>query len=138
MPRKSAAALAAPVIDVSRIRVEPPSTLTGPARAIFCAVVDSVDPSHFRACDVPAIEAFAEAISLARTAAAQIATQGAVADGRASPWVGILERAHRSVAGLGRALRLTPHARHDRKVAGTTTRTPARGSIAALLEIESD
>lgn len=128
MPRKSAAALAAPPIDVGRVRIEPPPSLSAPVRKIFQEVVTSVEASHLRPCDVPTLESFCESVHLARTAAAQIALEGAVIDGRASPWVGILERAHRSVASLGRALRLTPHSRADRKTAGTSTR-PVRRSI---------
>lgn len=132
MPRKSLAALAAPPIDVSRIRIEPPPSLSAPVREIFRQVVGSVDAQHLRPCDVPTVETYCEAVHLARTAAAQIALEGAVIDGRASAWVGIQERAHRSVASLGRALRLTPHSRSDRKVAGTSTR-PGPRSIYEVL-----
>ena len=128
MPRKSAAAIAMPVIDVTRTRIEPPPSLSAPVREIFREVVGSVDAQHLRPCDVPTVETYCEAVHLARTAAAQIALEGAVIDGRASAWVGIQERAHRSVASLGRALRLTPHSRADRRTAGTSTR-PMRRSI---------
>ncbi len=128
MPRKSSAAIAMPVIDVTRTRIEAPATLAGPVLAIFREVVNSVDAQHLRPCDRPTVEAYAEAVNLARTAAAQVAAEGAVVDGRASPWLAVLERAHRSVASLGRALRLTPHSRADRRTAGTSTR-PMRRSI---------
>ena len=128
MPRKSSAAIAMPVIDVTRTRIEAPASLSGPVLAIFREVVNSVDAQHLRPCDRPTVEAYAEAVNLARTAAAQVAAEGAVVDGRASPWLAVLERAHRSVASLGRALRLTPHSRADRRTAGTSTRR-ARRSI---------
>lgn len=138
MSRPSSAAQAAPVIDIGRVRIEPPPTASARVAKVFREVVGSVDAQHLRPCDAVTVEAFAQAVDLARTAAAALADEGCVVDGRTSPWIAILERAHRSVATLGRALRLTPNTRVDRRVAGTSTRALARQSIYDRMELGTD
>lgn len=124
MPRKSQAALSVvAVLDDRRERIPPPSHLPAPVGAIFAAVVASVAPNHFRACDTPLIEQLAVAISTARSAAAAIEREGIVIGGRANPSFQILERSTRLIATLSTRLRICPSGRLDRKTAGGTTRT---------------
>jgi hypothetical protein len=66
---------------------------------------------------VPLIEAYADAVVLARQAAAALAREGPVVGGR-TPWLVVQEKAHRSLAALSMRLRLSPQHRADSRSAG--------------------
>ena len=120
MPRKSRAELSMwfphiePPPTLLRSRADTPSTV----REIFAALVRSVPPNHFRPGDADLVEQYAQAIALARRAYAELEGSGPVIDGKSSPWVTVLEKAHRSAVALAGKLRLCPQARTDPKVAG--------------------
>ena len=66
---------------------------------------------HFQPGDGALIEQYAQAILLSRQAYARLEAEGPVIDGRPSPWVTVLEKAHRSTVALSARLRLAPQAR---------------------------
>src|SRR5262245_12252774 len=119
MPRRSTASF-------SVVRPDPVVTLPRPSAAapadivtLFNQIVASVPATHFRSGDAPLIEQYAQAIALAQRAYAELATSGPVtADGRASAWAIILEKAHRSSVALAGRLRLAPQSRADSRSAG--------------------
>jgi phage terminase small subunit len=118
MPRKSAAALAvrspAGTLSVPRPRDGIPPSV----RRIFLDLVASVAADHWRPSDEPLVEQYAQAILLSREAFDELATNGAVIDGKPSPWLVVLEKAHRSTVALSARLRLAPQARADARSAG--------------------
>src|SRR5262245_14354735 len=120
MPRKSRAAL-----SMWFPHVEPPSTPLRPradapaeVKEIFAALVQSVPPNHLRHGDVDLLELYAQSIALARRAYDELEANGQVLDGKASPWLVVLEKSHRSAVALSARLRLAPQMRTDPKVTG--------------------
>ena len=117
MPRKSTASLTvrspAGKSSVPRPRDGCPRSVA----AIFLELVASVAQDHFRPSDEPLLEQYAQAILLARQAYDKLATEGPVIDGKASPWLVVLEKAHRSAVALSARLRLAPQARADARSA---------------------
>lgn|SRR5262249_40670997 len=88
MPRKSAAALAiAPQVDGKPSRLRPRDDAPAEVQEIFDVLVSSVSPEHFRPGDADLIEQYAQAIALGRRAYGELARQGPVIKGRASPWL---------------------------------------------------
>ena len=65
-----------------------------------------------------------QAILLARKAYAELEAGGPVIDGKASPWLVVLEKAHRSAVALSGRLRLAPQARADSRSAGRNKGAP--------------
>jgi hypothetical protein len=123
LPRKSTASLAVRSIggkpSVPRPRDDAPPAV----RRIFLELVASVSADHFQPGDGALLEQYAQAILLARQAYDKLATDGPVIDGKPSPWLVVLEKAHRSAVALSGRLRLAPQARADarsaaRKAAG--------------------
>jgi hypothetical protein len=51
---------------VARKPLEPPASLQRQAKVIFHEIVASVDPKHFRECDVPLVASLAVAIHMVR------------------------------------------------------------------------
>jgi hypothetical protein len=98
--------------------------------------VRSVRPEHFRDGDADLLEQYAQSIALARQAYAEIERDGPVVDGRPSPWLVVLEKAHRSSAALAARLRLAPQMRTDPKVAGRNA--PPVLSAYDLMRLEED
>ena len=82
---------------------------------LWAEIVSTMPHDHFRASDAPLIEQYAQAISLARQAYANLAEEGSVVAGRANPWLVVLEKAGRSSVALSMRLRLSPQSRMDRK-----------------------
>jgi hypothetical protein len=124
MPRKSAAALAVvPPVDGRPSRLQPRPDAPPEVRQIFVALVGSVPPEHFRAGDSDLVEQYAQAIALARRAYAELEASGPVVNAKASPWLVVLEKAHRSAVALSARLRLSPQNRTDPKVAGRQGRS---------------
>jgi phage terminase small subunit len=115
MPRKSLAASFAVVVEPPRLR--PPATLSAAERKVFTGVVRACAPEHFRAGDIPLLTRFCELTVLAELAAREL-RNGAVVDGRPSPWIVVQERCIRNLLGLAAKLRLAPSARLDPKTLG--------------------
>ena len=119
MPRKSAAELAVlPRVDGRPSPLRPRADAPPEVREIFTSLVASVSTEHFRPGDADLLEQHAQAIALARRAYAELAVSGPVIDGKASPWLVVLEKAHRSAVALSARLRLAPQMRTDPKVTG--------------------
>ena len=122
MPRQSIEDLTTPRVDG---RPAPLTCRTGApdeVRQIFAELVKSVGPDHFARPDGVLLEQYCQAIALGRRAYAELETSGPVVDGRPSPWVPVLEKAHRSAVALAARLRLCPQSRFDRLKAGTAAR----------------
>lgn len=103
-------------------RIQPPDTLSTPARAIFAHTVASVDPSHFSEVDAPLLEAYAQSAALATEAAQKLDSEGAVVAGKPSPWLGVSEKAIKQLVALSARLRICPQSRFDRLGAGANSR----------------
>ncbi len=63
--RKSAAALSVIGVDGKPPRLEPPTSLSEAERTVFIALVNSCDPTHFKASDVPLLSRYCEQTVLA-------------------------------------------------------------------------
>jgi hypothetical protein len=113
--RRSAAALSVlPNVSGEPDRIEPRAGAPKDVARIWNELVGSVPAGHFRSGDAPLIEAYAQAIALSRQAYAELSTSGPVdSDGRISPWLGVLEKAHKSSVSLSARLRLSPQHRLD-------------------------
>ena len=92
MPRKSAAARAvtAPAQPPNRLRA--PSSLSEPERKLFDDLVGACNDKHFRSSDLPLMCRYVEASVFAEQAARELRKNGAVADGKASPWLTVQEK----------------------------------------------
>lgn len=112
-------------------RLTPPGTLSPAAKTIFAHIVANVDPSHFSPVDLPLLEAYAQSAALATEAAQKLDADGAVIDGRASPWVNVAATAQKQLVALSARLRICPQSRFDRLGAGANSRpqpdTPKAG-----------
>jgi hypothetical protein len=128
MPRKSSAAtLTRPVVSVAHNRVQARPETSAEIRDVFSELVRSQPPQHFRQCDADLLERYCEAVILSREAFKELQLGGSVsADGRLSPWIAVLEKSHRSAAGLAAKLRLCPSARLSAKSA-ERAKPPRRG-----------
>ncbi len=115
MPRKSLAALSAMAVDGCPPRLDPPSSLPKPERRIFETVVNACDSRHFRASDLPLLVRYVEACALGDEAAQHLRIEGAVVNGKASPWIIVQEKAVRAMVALALRLRLAPQSRVDPK-----------------------
>jgi hypothetical protein len=119
MPRKSSAALAIlPRVDGRPNPLRPRPDAPPEVREIFMSLVASVPTEHFRPGDADLLEQHAQAIALARRAYAELDASGSVVNGKPSPWLVVLEKAHRSAVALSARLRLAPQMRTDPKSAG--------------------
>jgi phage terminase small subunit len=118
MPRKSAAALATPPINGEPPRLQPPASLSETEQAIFTAVVGACDAKHFRKSDLPLLCRFCELTALADQAGRELRENGAVLDGKPSPWIVVQEKCVRGLVALSARLRLCPQSRTDPKTTG--------------------
>ena len=103
-------------------RLAAPESLSPSARAIFIQIINNVDPSHFTEVDLPLLEGYANSAALSTEAAHQLDISGAVIDGKASPWLGVAEKAHKQLVALSARLRICPQSRFDRLSAGANSR----------------
>src|SRR5262245_48310031 len=110
--RRSTAELSV-LVDVRRARLQPPEHLGPDEQRRFIDLVTSCDPSHFRASDLPLLARYCEADVLAERAAHELQTQGAVVNGKPSPWIIVSEKAVRALVALSMRLRLSPQSRLD-------------------------
>ena len=103
-------------------RLEPPMALSEPAKTVFRYIVGNVDPSHFNPVDMPLLEGYANSAALATEAARRIDSEGAVVDGKASPWLAVAEKAQKQLVAISARLRICPQSRFDRLGAGANSR----------------
>lgn len=129
MPRRSAASLAVspPRVDGRRGRLPAPDDLGEAQRAVWRLIVRSASAGHFRESDVPLLRSFCQSTVLADRAAVELQGGPVTAQGKVSPWLAVLEKAHRSQAVLAVRLRLCPSSRADPK---TVARGDTRGASA--------
>jgi phage terminase small subunit len=114
--RKSAAALS--VVDVhDQQKLLPPAFLSEPERELFASIVGGCDADHFRQTDLPLLSRYCEAAVLAENAALEL-RDGAVVDGKPSPWIVVQEKCVRALVSLSMRLRLSPQSRLDPKTLG--------------------
>jgi hypothetical protein len=104
----------------------------------FRQIVATAPAGHFRVGDRPLIQAYSEAIALARTAAAAIAEHGPVVGKIVSPWVHVQEKAFRAMATLSTRLRLAPQHRMEAKVAGRKADGPGLSIYQVLRDGETE
>jgi len=131
MPRKSTEALLVPV-DGTRTRLEPPKALGEGAARVFRSLVASVDSGHFTRADLPLLVEYSRAVVQADHAQREIDAEGAVVDGKASPWIVVQEKSIRAMVALSMRLRLSPQSRLDRATAGAKSRSSGSRGIDAL------
>ena len=124
MPRKSAAALSVAARTHQRHTLRPRQDAPAEVRTIFLELVASVPADHFRQGDGALLEQYWQSILLARKAYAELDAGGPVIDGKASPWLVVLEKSHRSAVALSGRLRLAPQARADSRSAGRSKGEP--------------
>jgi phage terminase small subunit len=113
MPRRSGdffATLphAAPSSPIPRLK--PPETMSEAARRVFCDLVMGAKPDAFQPTDLPLLVRYCEAAATCERAEGEIARKPLV-KGRASPWIGILAQASKTVSMMAMRLRLSPQAR---------------------------
>jgi phage terminase small subunit len=111
MPRKSSAAVAFSASTSARL--QPPSDLAGPEKALFVDLVVACRPDHFQASDTPLLAAYCRAVCLEQTASSELAAAGYIVDGKPSGWLNILAQATRSLTVMSRMLRLSPTGRQS-------------------------
>jgi hypothetical protein len=136
MSRASAASLTVLKPKRKRPRLAPSAEAPDDVVAVFGEIVAATPDGHFRASDSPLIQGYAEAIVLARQAAAALAREGPVIGGRASPWIVVQEKAHRSLASLSMRLRLSPQHRADSRSAGRRADQPPSSVYAMMDEMD--
>jgi phage terminase small subunit len=115
--RKSAEALTAIALDGESPLPAPPASLSEPEREMFATIVAGCDAGHFRQTDLPLLSRYCEAAVLAERAALEL-RNGAVVDGKPSPWIVIQEKCVRAMVSLSMRLRLSPQSRIDPKTLG--------------------
>jgi hypothetical protein len=140
MPRKSASELAVVSLDSKRPRPRLAPSAGAPADVceIFAEILASAPATHFKTGDAPLVEAYAQAISLARQSAHEIAANGPVIGGRPSPWVHCLEKAQRGITALSMRLRLSPQHRADSRSAMRKADGEARSTYEIMREMDDE
>jgi phage terminase small subunit len=89
--------------------VQPPASLSEPAKAVFLDLVSTCDPEHFEASDVTLLGQYCEASALATRAAATVQ-----ADPENAKALAVWEKATRTMSGLALRLRLGPQSRREK------------------------
>ena len=112
--RISAAELSVIGVDGQLARPLPPAALSEPERELFSSIVGGCDAEHFRQTDLPLLSRYCEAAVLAEQAALEL-RNGAVVNGKSSPWIVIQEKCVRAMVSLSMRLRLSPQSRLDPK-----------------------
>ena len=112
--RISAAAMSMIGVGGEQARPLPPAGLSEPERELFSSIVDGCDAEHFRQTDLPLLSRYCEAAVLAEQAALEL-RNGAVLNGKPSPWIVIQEKCVRAMVSLSMRLRLSPQSRLDPK-----------------------
>lgn len=132
MPKASIADLSTPRMDGRPRAIVCRADAPTEVQEVFDSIVASVSVDHFAPVDTVLLEQYAQAVVLGRRAYAELAASGPVVDGKTSPWLVALEKAHRSAVALAARLRLCPQSRFDRLKAGRTGREGVGGLDAAL------
>jgi len=92
------------------VPVQPPVTLSDPARKIFLELVASCDPAHFEDADVGILAQFCEAQALAERAAQELQKE--------SPpnprWLPAWKEGTKTMKDLALRLRLSPQSRREK------------------------
>jgi hypothetical protein len=138
MPRKSAAALSIVTPRRPRARLAPSADAPEDVVTVFREILTATPADHFVPGDVPLIQAYAEAIVLARQAAIELDQSGPVVQGRASAWLVVQEKAHRALASLSARLRLSPQHRADSRSAGRKAGTTPVSIYETMREQEDE
>ena len=89
------------------VPVQPPASLSEPAKAVFLDLVSTCDPEHFEASDVTLLGQYCEASALAARSASALQA-GDVSQ------LAIWEKATRTMSGLALRLRLGPQSRREK------------------------
>jgi phage terminase small subunit len=116
MPRQSAASLAFPSVSLPPLAIEPPNSLSGPAKVVFRELVDGCDPDHFQPSDIPLLAQYSVAIALASWAEGRLCSTD---DDERKAALAAWEKAIKAMTSLALRLRLSPQARREKaKVPG--------------------
>ncbi len=115
--RISAEALSMIGVGGEQARPSPPAGLSKPEREMFATIVAGCDADHFRQTDLPLLSRYCEAAILAEQAALEL-RNGAVVNGKPSPWIVVQEKCVRAMVSLSMRLRLSPQSRVDPKTLG--------------------
>ena len=129
MPRRSVADLTVvrPLPDPTRTRPRPSADAPENVRQVFDELLRSMPSGHFKPCDAPLLQCYAEAVLLSRRAFEGLLNDGPIVDGRPSGWVTLLEKGHRSCIALAARLRMAPQMRATSR-ATSSRRCPAAAS----------
>jgi phage terminase small subunit len=92
----------------------PPAGLSAEEERIFQQLLAAVDPGHFAPSDLPLLVAYCQAVVQHDHAVQMMRQQGAVVDGKVSPWIVVQEKAQRAMVALSMRLRLSPQARREK------------------------
>jgi hypothetical protein len=130
MPRKSSAERAVVTPIRPRPHLAPSADAPADVKAAFAEILAGTHANHFEPGDAPLVQAYAEAICLARRAAIELDRDGPVIAGRTNPWLVAQEKGHRAMTALAARLRLSPQHRADSRSAGRK----ASGSRASVYE----
>jgi hypothetical protein len=130
MPRRSAISLTSPAISGVPDRLHPPSDLSPDERQVFCELISSCKPEHFRPSDSALLCAYVRAIVLERQSAAELVAGDTKARAR---WTA----ATKAMVALSMRLRLSPQSRQ----ANNPTRPPGSTrplSVYERMSLEGD
>jgi|SRR6516164_4464187 len=92
------------------VPVQPPATLSDPARKIFLELVASCDPAHFEDADVGILAQFCEAQALAERAAQELQKESPPN----SRWLAAWKEGTKTMKDLALRLRLSPQSRREK------------------------
>jgi len=95
--------------DAEPVPVQPPATLSDPARSVFLDLVASCDAEHFLDADVTLLARYANAVVFSEQAQARL--QANPDDVKA---LTLWEKSTRAMSGLALRLRLGPQARREK------------------------
>jgi hypothetical protein len=105
---------------------------------VFREILVAAPQDHLKMGDEHLVEAFAQAVVLARQASAELAARGPVIEGRTSPWVIVLEKQHRAISAISARLRLSPQHRFDTRAAGRRADTSKRSIYEVMAADDED
>jgi phage terminase small subunit len=91
-----------------------PAGLSVEEERILQQLLASVDTGHFTSSDMPLLVAYCQAVGQHDRAVQAIRREGDVVNGKANPWVVVLEKAQRAMVALSMRLRLSPQARREK------------------------
>ena len=126
MPRRSLADLSVvrPLPDPTRTRPRPSSDAPENVCKVFDELLRTMPNGHFRPCDAPLLQCYAEAVLLSRRAFEGLLADGPVIDNKPSPWLVLLEKGHRSCIALAARLRMAPQSRATSRATGRAGALP--------------